>query len=74
MKKRIFFDYNFHNKLNKIWLSLNENWYIYYIFDLKNEKIKKIFSKDQNFIKNLNNYIKQYHLKAIENIDFYELS
>lgn len=70
--KKIKFNYTFDNKLYKFWLSLFDNWYIYYIFDLKNEKIKKIFSKnDKNFIENLNKYLKQYKIKAIENKDFY---
>lgn len=71
--KKIIFDYNLHCKLYKIWLSLNQIGSLYYIFDLKSEKIKKILDKS-NLIDDLNNFLKKYREKAIENRDFYIIS
>lgn len=72
-EKRIIFDYNLHCKLYNIWLSINQVWSLYYIFDLKSEKIKKILNRS-NLIEDLNRFLKKYKEKAIENRDFYILS
>lgn len=72
-EKKLVFDYSFDCKLYKLWLSLNYNYGLYYILDLKSEKIKKIFSKRDFNIDLLNDYLKQYKIKAIKDKDFYIL-
>lgn len=71
--KKIIFDYNLHCKLYNLWLSINQIGSLYYIFDLKSEKIKKILDRS-NLIDDLNNFLKKYREKAIENRDFYIIS
>lgn len=71
--KKIIFDYNLHCKLYNLWFSINQIGSLYYIFDLKSEKIKKILNRS-NLIEDLNNFLKKYKQKAIEDRDFYILS